>query len=335
MSVDSRRIEAVRQFNRFYTRQIGLLHEGLLKSPYSLTESRVLYELAHRHSPTASELGKDLGIDPGYLSRILQRFKKRELVASKASAADGRQSLLSLTHRGKGEAATLNDRSQQEVAGILEKLPARDQERLLGAMQMIQVLLGGPARERTYTLRDRQPGDIGSIVSLHGSLYAREYGWSDEFEAFVAEIGAEFIRKYDPDWEQCWVAELDGKVVGSVVVVKESKKVAKLRLLIVDPEARGLGNGKRLVDECVQFARRRGYRRMTLWTNSILDAARSIYEKAGFERTGREKRHAFGQDLTFRNLDSRVVTTRFRRSGAAQSRSRLFAQKYPWRPAIL
>jgi DNA-binding MarR family transcriptional regulator/GNAT superfamily N-acetyltransferase len=264
-----------------------------------LTESRVLYELAHRASPTASELGKDLGIDAGYLSRILQRFKKQELAASKPAPSDARQSLLSLTTRGRTEAATLNDRSQQEVAAILNGLPAADQARLVAAMRTIEALLTGKSCERKYLLRDRQPGDMGWIVYLHGAIYAREYGWSDEFEAFVAGIAAEFINNYDPEWERCWIAELDGRVVGSVVVVKESKKVAKLRLLIVDPDARGLGIGTRLVDECIQFARQTGYRRMTLWTNSILHAARAIYEKAGFERTGREKRHSFGQDLTF------------------------------------
>jgi DNA-binding MarR family transcriptional regulator/GNAT superfamily N-acetyltransferase len=299
MSVDPGRIDAVRQFNRFYTRQIGLLHEGLLNSSFSLTESRVLYELAHRESPTASELGKDLGIDAGYLSRILQRFKKQELAASKPAPSDARQSLLSLTKRGLTEAATLNDRSQEEVAAILDGLPGGDQARLVEAMRTIEAVLGGAPRERKYVLRDRQPGDMGWIVHLHGALYAREYGWSEEFEAFVAGIAAEFINNYDPDWERCWIAELDGRAVGSVVVVKESKKVAKLRLLIVDPEARGLGIGTRLVDECVKFARMTGYRRMTLWTNSILHAARGIYEKAGFERSGREKRHSLGQDLTF------------------------------------
>jgi DNA-binding MarR family transcriptional regulator/ribosomal protein S18 acetylase RimI-like enzyme len=264
-----------------------------------LTESRVLYELAHRESPTAAELGKDLGVDAGYLSRILQRFKKQELAASKPAPSDARQSLLSLTTRGRTEAATLNDRSQQKVAAILNGLPAADQARLVEAMRTIEALLGGKPRERKYVLRDRQPGDLGWIVYLHGSLYAREYGWSDEFEAFVAGIAAEFINNYDPEWERCWIAELDGRVVGSVVVVKESKKVAKLRLLIVDPDARGLGIGTRLVGECVEFAQQIGYRRMTLWTNSILHAARGIYEKAGFERTGREKRHSFGHDLTF------------------------------------
>lgn len=299
MPVDPARIDAVRQFSRFYTRHIGLLREGLLDSPFSLTESRVLYELAHREQPTAAELGKDLGIDAGYLSRILQRFKRQALAAGKPSEADGRQTLLSLTARGKAEAGALNDRSQAEVAALLAKLPAPDQARLVDAMRTIESLLGGHPPERNYIVRERRPGDMGQIVYLHGALYAREYGWTDEFEGFVAGIAAEFIRNYDPHWERCWIAELDGRVAGSVILVKESKKAAKLRLLIVDPEARGLGIGTRLVDECIEFARKTGYRRMTLWTNSILHAARAIYEKAGFERTGREKRNAFGHELTF------------------------------------
>jgi DNA-binding MarR family transcriptional regulator/GNAT superfamily N-acetyltransferase len=299
MPVEATRIDAVRRFNRFYTRHIGLLHEGLLNSPFSLTESRVLYELAHRENPTASELSKDLGIDPGYLSRILKRFKKKDLAAAQPSRADGRQSLLSLTKRGKAEAATLNDRSHAEITAILDKLPLSGQANLVQAMQTIETLLAQKPLERNYTLRDRQPGDMGWIVYLHGALYFREYGWTDEFEAFVAEISAEFIRNYDPHWERCWIAELDGRIAGAVVVVKQSKKVAKLRLLIVDPDARGLGIGARLVDECIQFARRTGYRKMTLWTNSILHAARHIYESAGFECTAQEKRHSFGHDLVF------------------------------------
>ena len=292
-------VDAVRRFNRFYTRHIGLLREGLLESSFSLTESRVLYELAQRERTTASELSKDLGIDAGYLSRILQRFKKQDLVSAKPSREDGRQTLLSPTKRGRTEFNTLNERSQREVSTWLERIPAAGQARLVDAMRTIEELLTGQRREGTYVLRDRQPGDMGWIVHLHGALYAREYGWSDEFEAFVAEIAAEFIRKYDARWERCWMAELDGKVVGCVVVVKQSKKVAKLRLLIVDPEARGRGLGVRLVDECVQFARRTGYRQITLWTNSILHAARHIYEQAGFRLDGQEKRHAFGHDLVF------------------------------------
>lgn len=292
-------VASVRRFNRFYTRHIGLLNEGLLDSPFSLTESRVLYELAQREQSTASEVGKDLGIDPGYMSRILVRFKKRGLVASQPSRQDGRQTLLSLTKRGRTEFNTLNERSQREVSALLERLPETDQARLVDAMRTIEALLTGQPAERGYVLRDRQPGDIGWIVHLHGALYAREYGWSDEFEAFVAEIGAAFIRKFDPRWEQCWIAELDGKIVGGVVVVKQSKKVAKLRLLIVDPAARGLGIGARLVDECIQFSRRAGYERMTLWTNNILHNARHIYERAGFQRAGQEKRNAFGHDLVF------------------------------------
>ena len=248
------RVDAVRRFNRFYTKQIGVLHEGLLGSPFSLTEVRVLYELAHREKPTATELGKELGLDPGYLSRILRGFKKRGLVDKTPSEADGRQSLLSLTARGRKTFAPLNARSSNEVAAMLSKLSMVEQSRLIEAMHTIEGLLGArPEQKAPFLLRPHQPGDMGWVVHRHGVLYAQEYGWDEQFEALVAEILAKFIKEFDPKRERCWIAERDDEIVGSVFLVKQSAKVAKLRLLLVEPKARGLGIGGRLVDECIRF----------------------------------------------------------------------------------
>jgi DNA-binding MarR family transcriptional regulator/GNAT superfamily N-acetyltransferase len=292
------RVDAVRRFNRFYTKQIGVLHEGLLGSPFSLTEVRVLYELAHREKPTATELGKELGLDPGYLSRILRGFKKRGLVDKTPSEADGRQSLLSLTARGRKTFAPLNARSSNEVAAMLSKLSMVEQSRLIEAMHTIEGLLGArPEQKAPFLLRPHQPGDMGWVVHRHGVLYAQEYGWDEQFEALVAEIVAKFIKEFDPKRERCWIAERDDEIVGSVFLVKQSAKVAKLRLLLVEPKARGLGIGGRLVDECIRFARRVGYRTITLWANDVLHAARHIYEKAGFRLVREEPHHSFGHDL--------------------------------------
>lgn len=292
------RVDAVRSFNRFYTKQIGVLHEGLLGSPYSLTEVRVLYELAHREEPTAAELGKELGLDAGYLSRILRGFEKRGLVARVRSRTDGRQSLLSLTANGKKAFAPLNARSHDEVAGMLGRLSAAEQDRLVVAMRAIETLLGArPEPKVPYLLRPHQPGDMGWIIHRHGALYAQEYGWDETFEALVAEIAAKFIQSFDPKRERCWIAEREGEIVGSVFLVRRSKTVGKLRLMYVEPKARGLGIGSRLVEECIRFARQAGYRKMVLWTNSVLAAARHIYEKAGFRLIHEEPHHSFGHDL--------------------------------------
>jgi DNA-binding MarR family transcriptional regulator/GNAT superfamily N-acetyltransferase len=299
-SAVDRRIEDVRRFNRFYTKQIGVLNEGLLDSPFSLTQARVLYELAHRRRPTASALGQDLGLDAGYLSRILRGFEQRRLIARKRSETDGRRSELSLTGRGRRTFAPLDARSHQEVGEMIAKLSAADQRRLLEAMQAIENLLGAPPQaqeKRAYRLRQPRPGDMGWVVQRHGALYAQEYGWDETFEALVAGIVAKFVERFDPKRERCWIAELDGEPVGSVFLVKKSKTVSKLRLLIVEPAARGLGIGRRLVQECLAFARAAGYRRMTLWTQSNLDAARAIYKKEGFEVVHSEANHAFGYDL--------------------------------------
>ena len=292
------RVEAVRRFNRFYTQHIGVLSEGLLHSPVSLTEARVLYELAHREQATATELGRGLGLDAGYLSRILRGFRKRGLIDKRPSDSDGRQSLLRLTKKGRQEFATLDARSGEQVAAVLGKLSAAGQQRLVKAMRVIEEVLGSePARQTPYLLRLHQPGDMGWVIHRHGVLYSQEYGWDEQFEALVAEIVAEFIRNYDPKRERCWIAEMDGEIVGSVFLVRKSKTVAKLRLLLVEPKARGAGLGKRLVEECIRFARRAGYRKITLWTNSVLDAARRIYQRAGFRLVHEEPHHSFGHDL--------------------------------------
>jgi DNA-binding MarR family transcriptional regulator/GNAT superfamily N-acetyltransferase len=292
------RIDVVRQFNRFYTQKIGVLHEGLLHSPLSLTEVRVLYELAHRERPVASELVKDLGLDPGYLSRILSSFKAKGLVDSKPSEQDGRQSILWLTQKGKAVFAPLNERALEEIRIMLGALSEGDQVRLVEAMQRIIELLTLPSKSKTpYLLRPHQPGDMGWVVHRHGVLYAQEYGWDETFEGLVASIVSKFIQDFDSKRERCWMAEVDGEIVGSVFLVKDSQTAAKLRLLLVEPNARGLGIGKRMVNECIRFARQTGYRKVVLWTNNVLIAARRIYEQAGFKLVHEEPHHSFGHDL--------------------------------------
>ncbi len=293
-----RRIEAVRQFNRFYTQKIGVLHEGLLSSPFSLTEVRVLYELAHRERPVASELGKDLALDPGYLSRILSNFRAKGLMDSKPSEQDGRLSILRLTEQGKTAFAPLDQRARDEIGIMLGALTESDQIRLVKAMESMKELLdAGPKSKMPYLLRPHQTGDMGWVVYLHGVLYAREYGWDETFEALVAGIVAKFIQNFDLKRERCWIAEIEGEIVGSVFLVKESVTVSKLRLLLVHPKARKLGIGRRMVNECIRFARQAGYRKTMLWTNNVLLAARHIYQTAGFKLVLEEPHHSFGHDL--------------------------------------
>jgi len=292
------RVGIVRRFNRHYTKQIGLLHDGYLASPFSLAEARVLYELAHRERPTAAELAKALALDPGYLSRILGGFEKRRLLRRTPSKSDGRRSHLVLTARGRAAFAPLDTRSRQEISAMLERLAPTEQSRLVDAMRTIERLLGAPAESRVpYVLRLHRPGDMGWVVHRHGALYATEYGFDERFEALVATVVAKFIERYDPRRERCWIAEKDGEIVGSVFLVRRSRTVGQLRLLLVEPSARGLGIGARLVDECVRFARQVGYRKITLWTNSVLRAARHIYEAAGFRLVHRERHRSFGHDL--------------------------------------
>jgi DNA-binding MarR family transcriptional regulator/GNAT superfamily N-acetyltransferase len=300
-------ITQIRAFNRFYTRRIGVLHEGLLQSPLTLAESRLLWEFAHHESLTASALGRLLGLDGGYLSRMLKRFRQQGWLEGTRSATDARQLHLRLTPAGREAFAPLDARSQQEAGALLAALPAADQQRLLHAMGTIERLLSAPegAAPSPFTLRPHRPGDMGWVVSRHGEFYSREYGWDIGFEAMVARIAADFIERFDPSREACWIAERDGAPVGSVFLVQardESSQaplpgVAQLRMLLIEPAARGLGLGGRLVDECERFARQAGYRRITLWTNSLLLAARGIYAKAGYRCTGSEPHHSFGHDL--------------------------------------
>ena len=292
------KIEAVRRFNRFYTRQIGVLRESWAESPFSLAEVRVLYELAHHDDLTAGELGTELGLDRGYLSRILQSFEKRGFVKKTRSEKDARQTHLALTAKGRKVFAPINNRSQQDVGSMLDALPATDQKILIESMHTIERLLGDKSEPKVpYILRTHHPGDMGWIVHRHGVLYSEEYGWDEQFEALAARITSDFIKNFDPKRERCWIAEREGEIVGSVLLVKKSKTVAQLRLLLVEPKARGLGIGTRLVEECIRFARQKGYRKIVLWTNDVLKAARRVYEEAGFTLVREEPHHSFGYDL--------------------------------------
>jgi len=292
------RIETVRRFNRFYTRQIGVLQEHLLESPFSLTEARVLYELAHHDETTARTLGVDLQLDAGYLSRILETFHKRGLVERAPSTTDGRQRLVRLTPRGRKAFAGLDGDSSRNVRALLRPLAEEAQARLIESMRTIETVLDATQAARTsYILRAPQPGDMGWVVQRHGALYAQEYSWDATFEALVAEIVAKFIRQLDPKHERCWIAERDGLNVGCVFLVRKNRTVGQLRLLLVEPSARGLGIGARLVQECSRFARQVGYRRIVLWTNSVLHAARRIYQAAGYRLIEENHHHSFGKDL--------------------------------------
>jgi DNA-binding MarR family transcriptional regulator/N-acetylglutamate synthase-like GNAT family acetyltransferase len=282
-----RNIASVRAFNRFYTRQIGILQDGVYDSPFSLTEVRVLYELAHRNRPTAKKLSNDLGLDAGYLSRMLQRFEKQGFLRREASAADRRHYHLSLTKRGHEKFAPLDKRSAQEVAGMLERLPESAQRRVVDAMNTIQADLS-QQRSSEVIFRPHRPGDMGWVVQRHGELYWKEYKYDERFEALVAGVVAEFVEHLDAKRERCWIAEQEGERLGSIFLVKKSATVAKLRLLLVEPSARGLGVGRRLVSECVNFAREAGYKEIVLWTQSELKAARHLYEEAGFKLTASE-----------------------------------------------
>lgn len=314
-------VDTVRRFNRFYTRQIGVLQEKLLHSPFSLTEGRVLYEIAYQGdtgtprvtTPTAADLARNLELDGGYLSRILQRFARRKLISRTRSKADARQAHLALTAHGRRALAPLQQLARDEVAGMLRRLSPAERRRVVDAMRLIQRSLGGsgdvaiagsaaaamePGRDgEPFTLRGHRAGDMGWIVSRQSALYAEEYGWTTEYEALAADIVAHFLKTFDPTRERCWVAERDGARLGAVMIVRESDAVAKLRLLHVEREARGLGIGRRLVAECVRFSRAAGYEKITLWTQANLLAARHLYEAAGFTCVSSEPHHRFGKDL--------------------------------------
>jgi DNA-binding MarR family transcriptional regulator/N-acetylglutamate synthase-like GNAT family acetyltransferase len=293
-----RRIAELRRFNRFYTQKIGVLEEGLLKSPFSLTEARVLYELTPAKHQTAAQLGKQLGLDRGYLSRILRGFERRGLIQRRPSATDRRLVLVALTEQGRAAFAKLDIGSQTEIGALLRTLSEDEQNRLVAAAGMIERVLGARSEDRAgYLLRPHRAGDMGWVTSRHGALYAQEYGWDLQFEALVAEIAAKFLRDFDPRRECCWIAEKDGANVGSAMLVEDAQTVAKLRLLLVEPEARGFGIGARLVQECLRFARAANYQKVGLWTNSVLVAARRLYEKAGFHMVDAQPHHSFGHDL--------------------------------------
>jgi DNA-binding MarR family transcriptional regulator/N-acetylglutamate synthase-like GNAT family acetyltransferase len=291
-------VAAIRRFSRFYTQKIGVLEEKVYDRPLSLTEARVLYELANREEVTASELANDLGFDPGYLSRILSRFEKRRLLRRSLRSDDRRKSILALTQKGTQEFARIDKRSNDQIAMMISGLSPSDEQRIVSSMQTIESLLGArPSRNPPFLLRPPAAGDYGWVVQRHGAIYAEEYGWNEEFEALVAEIVAHFVQRFDPNRERCWIAEREGQNVGCVFLVRKSERVSQLRCLLVEPSARGQGIGQRLVEECVRFARQRGYRKMILWTNDVLHAARHIYEQCGFRLVEEKSHHSFGHDL--------------------------------------
>ncbi|HEX6442710.1 MAG TPA: helix-turn-helix domain-containing GNAT family N-acetyltransferase [Stellaceae bacterium] len=288
----------MRRFNRFYTQTIGVLDEGLLHSRFSLAEARVLYELAHRQRPSASEIARDLRLDPGYLSRILRGFRRRGLIERAAADGDARRRHLSLTEAGRMAFAPLDARSREEIGALIGRLPEGAQARLIGAMRMVETLLAlDKAPTDNFVLRPHRAGDLGWIVGRHGALYAKEYGWDEDFEAMVAEIAARFLANFDARRERCWIAERDGEPVGSVALVAETDTIGRLRLLLVEPATRGCGLGRRLVEECLGFARQAGYCKVVLSTFNVLIAARRIYEAAGFRLVSEQPQRRFGHDL--------------------------------------
>jgi len=297
-------INAVRQFNRFFTRQIGVLREGLLHTPYSLTEARIIFELAHRKNLTASDLCNELGLDAGYLSRILNKFEQQDLIEKTRSADDGRQRLLNLTGTGHKAFSLINNRSNDEVSEMLSELSDSNRIRLIEAMHTIEGILNhGFKYAEPFYLRHHETGDMGWVIHQHGLSYHQEYGWDESFEGLVAQICADFINNYDPQKERCWIAEMQGERVGSVFCVKASQTIAKLRLLLVVPKARKLGLGTSLIKTVIRFAKRSGYKKLTLWTNDVLVDARKIYEKNGFKLINQEPHHSFGHDLIGQNWD--------------------------------
>lgn len=297
------RVRTVRAFNRFYTEVLGVLDEGLLNSPYSLTEARVLFELATEPAVDVSTLRRSLGLDAGYLSRLLARFEADGLVTKERSGTDARRQVSSLTERGREVFADLDEQSREQVRDLIKGLSDGEQRRLLAAMDTISGLLGREraARSGTVVLRAPEPGEYGWVIQRNGAIYAREYGWDSSYEALVARIVADFVETHDPARERAWIAELDGEPVGCVFCVAEEAATARLRLLLVEPTARGRGVGARLVDECLRFAKRAGYAEITLWTNDVLTSARRIYEAAGFTLLDEHAHHSFGHDLVGQN----------------------------------
>jgi DNA-binding MarR family transcriptional regulator/ribosomal protein S18 acetylase RimI-like enzyme len=314
MPASAERISALRAFNRFYTRRIGVLHEGLLDTKFSLAESRLLWELTHCDDTTATELARTLELDAGYLSRLLRGFKERGLLKASRSTTDARQTRLSISAAGRRAFAPLDRRSQAEVSALLDPLSEAQQQELLAAMARIESLLSARGKPCAFVLRAHRPGDIGWVVSRHGALYAQEYGWDLRFEAMVAQIAARFVEQFNASREACWIAERDGGNIGSVFLVQARDETtqaiepgtAQLRMLLVEPAARGLGLGVALVDECERFARQVGYQRIRLWTNSLLRAARGIYERAGYRLLASEPHHSFGHALVGETWELRL-----------------------------
>lgn len=294
-------VAAVREFNRFYTNVIGLLRGKYLDTPYSLTESRLLFELGQREATEVTDLRRVVDIDPGYLSRILARFESDGLVARERSAADGRRQVIRLTGAGREAIAGLDTRSAEQIRGLLAGLPEDDRRRLLDAMRVITETLTESPPPRGYLLRAPRPGDMGWVVQRNGAIYAAEFGWDDSYEALVARIVADYADNRDPAVEAAWIAEVDGAPAGCVFCVREDATTARLRLLLVEPWARGLGIGGRLVEEVLRFARQAGYTRITLWTNDVLASARRIYQRAGFTLDSESAHRSFGKDLTGQN----------------------------------
>lgn len=293
------RVDRFRRFNRFFTRKIGVLEEKLLKSSFSLAEARILFEMAHAERLTATDLCRELGLDAGYLSRILSRFEKQGLAERIRSEQDGRQFWIRLTPKGRETYADLDRRSREQIAGLMNGLDEEEQKQMLLSMHTIESILDKKTEtpHGTIYLRNHRPGDMGWVIHRHGALYHQEYGWDERFEALVARIAADFIDNCNPEREICIMAEMNGEIVGSVFVVQVDETTAKLRLLLVEPKARGLGLGNRLVQESIAFAKRTGYRKMVLWTHSVLEAARHIYAKTGFRLVEQEAYTSFGKDL--------------------------------------
>jgi DNA-binding MarR family transcriptional regulator/GNAT superfamily N-acetyltransferase len=304
-SLEAAHVEAIRRFNRFYTRRIGVLREGLLDTPFTLAQARVLFEIGSRGTSTSGEINAELRLDPGYLSRVLRGLVARRLVSRRKSSADRRRVLLTLTAKGRQAFADLEERARNEASAMLAELPAGKRAQVVSSMSELQALLSQPpaVTPGAVSVRTHRLGDVGWAIERHARLYADEYGWNEEFEALVAMLFARFARSHDAARERCWVAELDGERVGCVFVVQndEDPAAAQLRCLLVDPRGRGRGIGRRLVDECVAFARAAGYRRIVLWTNDVLVTARRIYEAAGFELVRSEPHHNFGHDLIGEN----------------------------------
>jgi DNA-binding MarR family transcriptional regulator/GNAT superfamily N-acetyltransferase len=290
-------VAAVREFNRFYTSVLGLLSEGLLDTPYSLTEARIIFELARQDEVEVAAMRRWLDLDAGYLSRILARFEADGLVRKSRAAADARRQVIGLTPAGRAVFGRLDELSNEQIRGLLAPIPAGRRSRLTAAMASIrEILADGPAGG-TVVLRPPVPGDLGWVVQRNAALYAAEYGWDETYEALVARIVADYAARADHAGEAAWIAEVAGERAGCVFCMRKSERAAQLRLLLVEPSARGLGIGGRLVDECLAFARRAGYAEIVLWTNDVLHAARRIYQRAGFELVGSQPHHSFGHDL--------------------------------------